>query len=103
MVIRTGTPTGLAKEFDTLSREWKEACAFTSSTSEMISHPAYQAIIALGPPVVPLLLQDLAKETAHWFEALQAITGEDAVSPRDWGNVSSMATAWLAWGRSKNL
>jgi hypothetical protein len=69
----------------------------------MVAHPAYQAIIGLGAPVVPLLLQDLAREPAHWFEALKAITGEDPVRPEDWGRVRAMAAAWLAWGRSRGL
>ena len=52
--------------------------------------PAYQAIIALGSPVIPLLLQDLQREPAHWFEALKAITGEDPVAPADWGRIPAI-------------
>jgi len=69
----------------------------------MVNHPAYQAIVALGPPVVPLLLRDLKREPAHWFEALKAITGEDPVQSRDWGKIGAMTAAWLAWGRTRGL
>jgi len=95
----TGTiePTALARQFQTLAAQWKAATAFLSSTTAMVAHPAYQAIISLGPPVVPLLLQELEREPAHWFEALTAITGEDPVSPEDWGKIPKMAAAWLAW------
>jgi hypothetical protein len=96
-------PTSLARQFQTLATQWKGATAFLSSTTAMVTHPAYEAIIALGPPVVPLLLQELEREPAHWFEALKAITGEDPVSPEDWGKIPKMTAAWLAWGRNRGL
>ncbi len=98
------TPSAaIAARFEALAAEWKAAVAFTSSSSAMIAHPAYQAIIALGAPVVPLLLRELEREPAHWFEALKAITGEDPVPPAEWGRVRAMAGAWLAWGRARRL
>ncbi len=103
MALKTAAQTSLEAEFQSLARQWKEACGLLSSTSAMVADPAYQAIIELGQPVVPLLLRELEKEPVHWFEALKAITGEDPVSPKDWGNISAMASAWLAWGRERNL
>ena len=103
MTVKTAQISSVEKEFGRLASQWKSECALLSSTSAMVAHPAYQAIIELGPPMVPLLLRDLEKEPAHWFEALKAITGEDPVSVKDWGNISAMASAWLAWGRSRNL
>lgn len=102
MVLKTAAQTSLENEFRTLARQWKEACGLLSSTSAMVAHPAYQAIIELGEPVVPLLLRELENEPVHWFEALKAITGHDPVSPDDWGNIPAMTAAWLAWGRSSN-
>jgi hypothetical protein len=93
----------VSARFEALAAEWKSAVAFTSSSSAMVAHSAYQAIIALGPPAVPLLLRELAREPAHWFEALKAISGEDPVPPADWGRVRAMAAAWLAWGRARGL
>jgi hypothetical protein len=103
MALKTAERTILESEFQALLRQWKEACCVLSSTSAMVAHPANQAIIALGPPVVPLLLQDLEKAPVHWFEAQSAITGEDPVLPGDWGNIPAMTAAWLTWGRSQNL
>jgi hypothetical protein len=103
MPLKTSAPSSLEAEFQNLARQWKEASGLMSSTSAMIADPAYQAIIELGQPVVPLLLRELEKEPVHWFEALKAITGEDPVSPKDWGNISAMASAWLAWGRARKL
>jgi hypothetical protein len=103
MAPKATEQASLETEFHTLAQQWKEACGLLSSTSAMVAHPAYQAIIELGQPVVPLLLRELEKEPVHWFEALKAITGHDPVSPKDWGNIPAMASAWLAWGRSRNL
>jgi hypothetical protein len=96
-------PAGLVEQFQTLAARWKTDTALLSSTSAMIVHPAYQGIIALGPAVVPLLLQELRREPVHWFEALKAITGEDPVQPEAWGKSRTMADAWLAWGHSRGL
>src|SRR5262245_17167320 len=103
MTLNIAEQTSLEKEFRSLVQRWQEGCGLLSSTTAMVAHPAYQAIIDLGQPVVPLLLAELAREPVHWFEALKAITGEDPVAPEDWGNIPAMAAAWLAWGRSRQL
>jgi hypothetical protein len=89
--------------FQELARQWKADTLLLSSSTAITSHPAYQAIIALGPPTLPLILRDLEAKPAHWFEALQAISGEDPVPRSDWGKIAAMKTAWLAWGRSHGL
>jgi hypothetical protein len=102
-VVDAAQQQALLARFEALSAEWKEATAFLSSSTAMVAHPAYQAVIALGPPVVPFLLRDLEREHIHWFEALRAITGEDPV-PRDrWGHIPAMTSAWLDWGREHSL
>jgi hypothetical protein len=88
----------LTERFSTLAAEWKRDTVLLSSTSAITSHPAYQAIIDLGPAVVSLLLRDLEREPAHWFEALQAITGEDPVPEPKRGRILAMTEAWLLRG-----
>jgi hypothetical protein len=95
--------TAVDDRFRVLAAEWRAAVEFLSSTTAVVDHPAYQAIIALGPPVVPLLLRELEREPVPWFEALQRITGDDPVSPSDWGRPRAMADAWMAWGRTRGL
>jgi hypothetical protein len=105
-MVSTANPAesaALAARFEALAAQWKEDVALLSSTTAMVAHPAYQAIIDLGPPVVPLLLRDLEREPAHWFEALKAITGADPVPKQDWGKVRAMAARWLEWGRARGL
>jgi hypothetical protein len=102
-VIKSIEPSGIAEQFKTLAERWKDATALLSSTTAMVSHPAYRAIIALGPLVVPLLLRDLEREPIHWFEALQTITGDDPVPREHWGDMDAMRADWLTWGRQRKL
>jgi hypothetical protein len=101
--IETRDRAALVERFDSLSTEWKTATSLLSSTTAMLRHPAYQAIIALGMPVVPLLLGDFRREPAHWFEALEAITGDNPVPLDHRGDIRAMADDWLAWGRNQGL
>lgn len=102
-VISSPNRPGLAEQFNALAKQWKTETALVSSTNAMVAHRAYQAIIALGPAVLPLLLRDLEQEPAHWFEALRAVSGEDPVPHDHWGNIAAMRADWLAWGRGKGL
>jgi len=89
------------RRFATLVQEWKEATAFTSSTTAMAMHPAYQQIIGMGDAALPLIFEELRREPDHWFWALKAITGEDPVSPADRGQIEPMTIAWLNWAKQR--
>jgi hypothetical protein len=95
--------TTITAQFAVLASRWKAETELLSSTRAMTDHPAYQEIIALGPVVLPLLLRDLERESAHWFEALQAITGEDPVPREHWGDIKAMGADWLTWARKRGL
>lgn len=87
----------LEDRFRELVRQWKEGTEFTSSTTQIVMHPAYQQIIGMGKVVLPLLIAELRRKPDHWFWALKAITGEDPVPPANRGKVRRMAQAWLEW------
>ncbi len=88
-------------KFRALAAHWKAETGFTSSTTEIAMHPAYQQIIGMGPAVVPLLLRELEQNLDHWFWALSAITGADPVPEASRGRIKEMAEAWLRWGREQ--
>jgi hypothetical protein len=87
-------------KFRALVKRWKKETAHLSSAARMARHPAYQEIIDMGQPVVPLLLAELRRKPNFWFAALRAITGENPVPPESAGSIE-MARAWVEWGRSK--
>jgi hypothetical protein len=90
-------PPSVEDRFRDLISQWKEATAFTSSTTEIAMHSAYQQIIGMGREVLPLLFAELRERPAQYFWALKAITGEDPVALADRGKIRRMSQAWLDW------
>jgi hypothetical protein len=88
-------------EFLSLAETWKAERPSTSSMTAIVMHPAYQRIIGLGKPALPLILRELSKELDHWFWALKSISGEDPVPVEHRGRMKQMAQDWLQWGREK--
>lgn len=64
-------------------------------------HPAYQAIIGMGKPVLPMIFDELKNKGGHWFWALRAITQEDPA--KDYTDFEQAKQAWLAWGQSQGF
>jgi hypothetical protein len=101
--LRCSQRQNLEERFRHLAAEWRREVGPLSSVSKIIHHPAYQAIIALGPPVVPLILRELERQPDHWFAALRAVTGADPIAAEDRGRMEKMAVAWVRWGREHGL
>ena len=94
---------GLKRRFDELARTWKAQRGPMVCLDRVFIHPAYQAIIGMGLPAVPLLLAELGREPDHWFWALKAITNTDPVRDDHRGRVKLMALDWLKWGERHGL
>lgn len=99
----TTNPPSLETRFCALVKQWKKETETDSSITRMIGHPAYQEIIRMGEPVVPLLLAEIEHEADFWFVALQKITGADPVPKASAGKIEEMAKAWIDWGRDKGF
>ena len=93
----------LEKHFRELESQWQDEVGMLSSSTEIVNHHAFQAIIALGPAVVPFMLRDLEKRPRLWVWALPHILGENPVPDDAGGNVARMSELWLAWARSRGL
>lgn len=89
------------QRFERLASVWQVETAFVSSSSELISHPAFQEIVGMGAAVIPLLLRELEHRNGHWHRALRQITGADPVPAADRGNIDKAAEAWLRWGKEQ--
>jgi hypothetical protein len=68
------------------------------SSIDIFANDAYGQIAALGPPVVPLLLNEMQKQSGHWATALTWITGHDPVTKDILGNLRAIREAWIRWG-----
>src|SRR5262249_10582837 len=93
--IRSAPKEPVEIRFRQLEAQWKANTEFLSDTGKIINHPSFQEIIALGEPVVPLLLKDLESTPSFWVWALSEITGENPVPEADGGNIRKMTEAWL--------
>jgi hypothetical protein len=90
----------LNDDFRELATRWKKATSFHSSLARKFMHDDYQSILAMGEPVIPLLLSELKMAPDHWFWALKHIAREDPA--KDASSVRDAVDAWLAWGRTKH-
>lgn len=89
----------LEERFRRLEAAWLAEVGYSSSSTALRNHPAFQEIIALGEAVVPLMLRDLAERPRLLVWALPRVTGVDPVPLSDRGNIGKMTEAWLRWGR----
>jgi hypothetical protein len=86
-------------EFRRLADWWYREAGFLSNLNQAYQHPAYRAIIDLGPPVVPVLLRQLAIKPGWWFAALRELTGANPAAAEHRGKLPLLAADWVAWGR----
>ncbi|MBI5865351.1 MAG: hypothetical protein HZB38_12750 [Planctomycetes bacterium] len=91
------------ERFQRLARQWREDTRWLSSTTDIAMHPAYQAIIGMGPEALPMIVDDLRENAGHWYWALKAISNEDPVPPGDRGAIKRMKAAWLRWAEEKGI
>ena len=84
--------------FRELADQWESETVLLSSSDRATEHPAYQAIVGMGQPAVPLILERMQSQGGHWFHALRGITNADPVQPADRGKVAAMQESWLQWG-----
>jgi hypothetical protein len=79
---------------------WRAETGFLSSSTALVSHPAYQELIALGAAALPFLFRDLEQTLdGHLSSALVAITGAQPVPTEEGGNIRHVAERWLGWTR----
>lgn len=90
---------GSVQEFNSLVQQWRQETLFLSSVTQMAIHPAYQRIIGMGKPALPLILGEMEKNPSHWFWALEAISGENPAAEA--ATFDEGIEAWLNWGRAK--
>lgn len=88
----------LKEQFNELVQRWRDETEDYSIIILRFAHPAFLRIVALGKTSIPWILSELKERPDWWFEALEAITGEDPTNPED--SFDSAVEAWLQWGKS---
>jgi hypothetical protein len=90
----------LCAKFRQQAELWKDETIHISSLTEMENHRAYQEIIGMGQPVVPLILQELVNDPDWWFMALDALVDAPPSLEEANGNLIKLSTKWIEWGKS---
>lgn len=85
--------------FKALADQWRRETGMLSSVGKKIKHPAYQKIIGLGAPAIPLILRELQERPGHWFAALEAITETSLFPAAGRIDMNRATAAWLSWGK----
>ena len=73
------------ERFHKLADQWEHETVLLSTSDQATEHPAYQSIVDMGAPAVPLILERMQSRGGHWFHALHDITHADPVKPADRG------------------
>ena len=102
-ILQAAVDANTREWFKTLAEEWHRETAAHSSMTMRKRHRAYQEIVKLGRPAVPLLLEALRTMPDFWFPALRDITKANPVNPNDRGDYDKMVNAWQEWGRRRGL
>src|SRR5262249_6571393 len=94
-------PETLEQQVQRLLARWRAETAVLSSSTQIVEHPAYQQLIALGPPALPFLFRDLEQtHDGHLSKALSAITGAHPMAEEERGQIRHIAMRWLQWARA---
>lgn len=93
----TADDQDIDRRFAALAEQWRRETGPYSSISRKVRHPAYQKIIAMGEPAIPLLLREMRERPAHWFTALRAIA--KSPPPNEGADIGRATATWLKWGQ----
>ena len=83
--------------FEALSADWHRDTDPSSILRRKFTHPAYQAILAAGPVVIPFILREIEHQPGHWHQALRALSGANPVP--EGATATEACQRWVAWGR----
>jgi hypothetical protein len=92
----------LEARFQRLAATWRAETAHLSSSTRITNHAAFREIVALGQPVVPLILRELERQPSLLVWALPQICAANPVPPEDAGKLVPMTEAWLRWARESS-
>src|SRR5437588_8689216 len=94
----TPTAESVEQQVVHLLERWRDETAYLSDSTQILGHPAYQELIALGPAALPFLFRDLEQtKDGHLYKALTAITGTQPVPDDVCGQMRKIAEIWLRW------
>jgi hypothetical protein len=90
------------RQFLKLLQEWNDETGMLSNIGRAAEHPAHAAMVAMGKPIVGMMLRKIHAQPNHLFLALHQILGDGPEIPKgEYGRVRNCCDLWYEWGRSK--
>ena len=86
--------------FETLANAWEAHCAAhreASNPYKFVEHPSFEALVGLGRPAVPLIVERYREGNLFWGAALRRITGVTTFGDGVVGDLAATRRGWLAW------
>jgi hypothetical protein len=77
---------------------WHMETRFLSSATNILTHPAINSMIQMGPEVIPLVLRAL-KDYWHLAYVLHKVTGEWPVKDECAGDGDKINECWYRWAK----
>lgn len=87
----------LELKFNQLKNKWLENYSFHSNPNLLYNNEYYNAIINIGEPIIPILIEDLNENNTNWLHALYSITGVNPIKPGNEGYFDKMKKDWNEW------
>jgi hypothetical protein len=94
-------PARLRQRFEHLAQVWREQYSKRAHISvgfPALSCPAFNQLLLLGRPSLPLILEAYQDNSLPWAAVLCAITGQSQFGNGLQGDLEATRQAWLAWG-----
>jgi len=88
------------EQFKVLADEWeqhRQEIWYSSNINDYLKHPAYQEIVHLGKPAIPLIMERYKTDSLPWGFVLQEITGIPVIKDPKSFNPARVKEEWLKW------
>lgn len=93
----SGNPADYTTQFYALLKQWRYETLTSSSTDEIVKNEAFRRIVGMGEVVLPLIISELKNRPDFLVIAMSLITSENPVGPKQAGDMTAMAEAWIDW------
>ncbi len=96
-------PEDVQRQYMELRSRWEGKVAGSSSLIDKEKHPDFQAIVAMGEKVIPVIFEDLVIHPSWIVLALWRIRPDGPEREPVLGEINKMIKVWLEWGIDNKL
>lgn len=91
------SPEDFVGSFYGVLNRWESETKYSSSTTEILEHPSYSALVENARLTLDLICDELKKKPSHLVFVLEDAFEIRPYSDQEEGNIPAMTNAWLSW------